>query len=561
MMQLDHAPPSPSTGRVATPEPTETRSRIAPTPRKLRGTAYPAVVSAGLSAVATLQVARWDRALRHLEEEQEKTLRAIVRHSAGTEFGRRYELSRVSDYAYFARHVPIGDYDSFSPFIERMRKGRAEPRSSPSSSSTSATRRAARIRAARSSSRSRERQIRPSRTRRRRHADALPRVVGRRGTFLRRLHARPLPADDDEEGGARPHHLEPRADVDADAGDHAPRLPARRRRAGSHRELRREARRHRRALPRLRRPRRRGDDVLVHPPLREGPRRGAAKQGVRAALGLATSGRTSGCSSAAASPQRRTSPCSATLIGRDDATLVDTYNATEGGDLRGERLTRASAACSCSPTAGRSSSSSRSIERDRAFAAARAAVGRGEGPPLRHRGDDRRRASTPTSSATSSASRRRTRSRMEFMGRLSGCLSVTQELTTHVEIERAVAHAVQACVPCRTLDFGAAADVGVDGTAKSRYVLFVEFEEGADPGELRRRSPRRSTRACASRTASTASTARRCRAPAPARASRSRAGGAQAVHGRSHARERPGQVPAHPRRHEEEAPFEVRRTA
>ena len=31
--------------------------------------------------------------------------------------------------------------------------------------------------------------------------------------------------------------------------------------------------------------------------------------------------------------------------------------------------------------------------------------------------------------------------RMEFCGRLTGCLSVTQELTTHVEIEKAVADA------------------------------------------------------------------------------------------------------------------------
>jgi hypothetical protein len=73
--------------------------------------------------------------------------------------------------------------------------------------------------------------------------------------------------------------------------------------------------------------------------------------------------------------------------------------------------------------------------------------------------------------------------RIEFMGRLSGCLSVTQELTTHVEIERAVAHAI-ARVPCRTLDFGAAADVGVDGTPRSRYVLFAEFDQGAAPSNL-----------------------------------------------------------------------------
>jgi GH3 auxin-responsive promoter len=73
--------------------------------------------------------------------------------------------------------------------------------------------------------------------------------------------------------------------------------------------------------------------------------------------------------------------------------------------------------------------------------------------------------------------------RIEFVGRLGGCLSVTQELTTHVEIERAVARAATAC-GCTTLDFGAAADVGVDGSAKSRYSLFVEFSSGGAPSDL-----------------------------------------------------------------------------
>ncbi|MCX7808037.1 MAG: GH3 auxin-responsive promoter family protein, partial [Deltaproteobacteria bacterium] len=65
--------------------------------------------------------------------------------------------------------------------------------------------------------------------------------------------------------------------------------------------------------------------------------------------------------------------------------------------------------------------------------------------------------------------------RIEFAGRFSGCLSTTQELTTHLEIERAVEYALSKH-PARTVDYGCAADVGVDGTAKSRYVLFVEFD-------------------------------------------------------------------------------------
>jgi hypothetical protein len=69
--------------------------------------------------------------------------------------------------------------------------------------------------------------------------------------------------------------------------------------------------------------------------------------------------------------------------------------------------------------------------------------------------------------------------RIEFVGRLSGCLSVTQELTTHIEIEKAVSHAASV-VPCTTLDFGASAEVG----PRSRYLLFVEFAPDNPPGDL-----------------------------------------------------------------------------
>ena len=69
--------------------------------------------------------------------------------------------------------------------------------------------------------------------------------------------------------------------------------------------------------------------------------------------------------------------------------------------------------------------------------------------------------------------------RIEFVGRLSGCLSVTQELTTHIEIEKAVLHAASV-VPCTTLDFGASAEVG----PRSRYLLFVEFASDKPPSDL-----------------------------------------------------------------------------
>lgn len=71
--------------------------------------------------------------------------------------------------------------------------------------------------------------------------------------------------------------------------------------------------------------------------------------------------------------------------------------------------------------------------------------------------------------------------RVEFCGRASGMLSVTQELTTAIEIERAVAEALTA-TRSTAVEFACGADVGVDGTAKGRYVLFVEWESApADP--------------------------------------------------------------------------------
>jgi GH3 auxin-responsive promoter len=71
--------------------------------------------------------------------------------------------------------------------------------------------------------------------------------------------------------------------------------------------------------------------------------------------------------------------------------------------------------------------------------------------------------------------------RMEFVGRTSGVLSLTQELTSFVEIERAMDAAIRAC-SCSVVEFSAAAEVGVGGTAKGRYQLFVEFEQApSDP--------------------------------------------------------------------------------
>lgn len=73
--------------------------------------------------------------------------------------------------------------------------------------------------------------------------------------------------------------------------------------------------------------------------------------------------------------------------------------------------------------------------------------------------------------------------RLQFVGRPSGVLSLTQELTSYIEIERAVA-AGCAAVPCTLVEYAAASELGVDGTGKGRYVFFVEFER--EPPDLDR---------------------------------------------------------------------------
>lgn len=65
--------------------------------------------------------------------------------------------------------------------------------------------------------------------------------------------------------------------------------------------------------------------------------------------------------------------------------------------------------------------------------------------------------------------------KLRFAGRASGVLSLTQELMTQLEIERAVG-AATAATESSPVEFAAGPEVGVGGTAKGRYLVFVEFE-------------------------------------------------------------------------------------
>ncbi len=69
--------------------------------------------------------------------------------------------------------------------------------------------------------------------------------------------------------------------------------------------------------------------------------------------------------------------------------------------------------------------------------------------------------------------------RMQFSGRTGGVLSLTQELTSFIELERAVSEATRVN-PCSLVDFTATSEAGVGGSAKGRYLFYVEFDRAPE---------------------------------------------------------------------------------
>ena len=69
------------------------------------------------------RLGRIDRFRRHPHEVQQRQFEARLKQGVGTAFGRDHHLERVTDYASFAAAVPVVDYDTFKPYIERMVAG------------------------------------------------------------------------------------------------------------------------------------------------------------------------------------------------------------------------------------------------------------------------------------------------------------------------------------------------------------------------------------------------------------------------------------------------------
>ncbi len=89
----------------------------------LKHSPYPGAVGYGVLAVAKVQTRAWNAALANIEKTQRAQLSAQIEIAKDTEYGRRYNFDKLRSYEDYRAAVPLGDYDSFSPHIDRMREG------------------------------------------------------------------------------------------------------------------------------------------------------------------------------------------------------------------------------------------------------------------------------------------------------------------------------------------------------------------------------------------------------------------------------------------------------
>lgn len=439
------------------------------TVRTLKKTIYPPIVAKGFLVLARAQTRRWDEALTRVRFEQERVLEQIVRHAEKTEYGRAHDFAGIRNYRDFAARVPVGDYDSFSPFIDRMRKGEKNllvpefVRWFGNSSGTSGHGKQKFLPIT-------ERQVR------------IQRKAGTDGLF-RTL----VKLDDDEYvtgftlGLFPPTTMKPEGPVliTSNPALMMATLPLVSKPSFLPDEETKQIADYDAKLARIAEKYIDHDvralggttcwfTLMFEKVLAEAKRRGRSARHVkdiwpnlRYLLGGGVS----------AEPYL---PVIRDMMGRSDVFLVDTYNATEGGIYASSDHQPGEPGMLMQPHRGtffefvpleehEQKNPTRvplwEVEIDKPYAIVVTTV------------------SGLYSYKLGDIVRFPRRNRMEFMGRLTGCLSVTQELTTHVEIEKAVAHAIEQ-VPCTTVDFGCSAEVG----SKYRYVLFVEFSKR--PGDL-----------------------------------------------------------------------------
>ncbi|MCD6066006.1 MAG: auxin-responsive promoter [Bacteroidetes bacterium] len=64
-----------------------------------------------------------DLFMKYPHDVQEEWLRRLLKNGAETEFGKKYDFSGIGNYEQFKRNIPLQDYETLKPYIERIRRG------------------------------------------------------------------------------------------------------------------------------------------------------------------------------------------------------------------------------------------------------------------------------------------------------------------------------------------------------------------------------------------------------------------------------------------------------
>lgn len=61
--------------------------------------------------------------IKYPHDVQNEWMSQLIKEAQGTEFGKQYNFSGIKNYEQFKREIPLQDYESLKPFIERTRRG------------------------------------------------------------------------------------------------------------------------------------------------------------------------------------------------------------------------------------------------------------------------------------------------------------------------------------------------------------------------------------------------------------------------------------------------------
>jgi hypothetical protein len=61
--------------------------------------------------------------MKYPHDVQEEWLRRLLKNGSDTEFGKKYGFANISNYEQFKRAIPLQDYETLKPYIERIRRG------------------------------------------------------------------------------------------------------------------------------------------------------------------------------------------------------------------------------------------------------------------------------------------------------------------------------------------------------------------------------------------------------------------------------------------------------